>query len=100
MATASLLLVLLMLVLLVHSSGFSRKKSGLRGNKSPERGEIYDLLAKQGCKNKLIASYVIEASLGKVNAKTLKIRINSISGYSLTESTLTKWINVVTTYYA
>ena len=96
----SLLFFSLFLLLLVYVSSFSRTKSGLRGEKTPERVAIYDLLAAQGCKNKLIASYVIEAALGGVSAKYLKSRISNISGYTITETLLTKWINAVKTYYA
>ena len=91
------LLPLLLLLLVTLVSGLSRSKS--RGSNTPDRNEIYDLLAEDGCTNKLIASYVIEASLSGVSAKYLTIRIGNISGYTITESTLTKWINVVTSYY-
>ena len=86
--------LLLSLLLYVHSSRTER------GSNTPERSAIYDELADSGCTNKLIASYVINAALDGVSSKYLKTRISNISGYTITESKLTTWINVVKNYYS
>lgn len=63
-----------------------------------KRKNILDFLASQGCNNKVLAHYIVDAARTNVPATAVFQRLNGVIPTTVLQSDVTKWVNLAISF--